>query len=151
VTGHIESLKASLYVLAQLIGGIIAAELVNIFVPGNFQVNNKVPPEVGLGSAFVAEIILTFVLMSIIYVSTAADSLMDVGFAPVLIGFALFVIHLAGIGISTTSVNPARSLGPSIIANNFENHWIYWIGPILGALLGSGFYKLSKMVTKRNA
>lgn len=65
--------------------------------------------------------------------------------APVGIGLALFVAEMTGVYFTGGAVNPARAFGPSVVAGSFPgHHWIYWVGPLMGALLSSGFYKLVK-------
>lgn len=65
--------------------------------------------------------------------------------APVGIGLSLFVAELMGVFYTGGSVNPARSFGPAVVTRSFASyHWIYWVGPILGALLASVFYLLIK-------
>jgi aquaporin related protein len=65
--------------------------------------------------------------------------------APIGIGLSLFVAELMGVYYTGGSVNPARSFGPSVVSHKFESyHWIYWVGPILGALLASAFYMFVK-------
>ena len=64
---------------------------------------------------------------------------------PPAIGLSLFVIMLVGTPYSGSSVNPAGSFGPSVVEGKFPvYHWIYWLGPVLGAFLAAGFYKLVK-------
>ena len=65
--------------------------------------------------------------------------------APVGIGLALFVAHLAGVMFTGSSLNPARSFGPDVVVGKFDHyHWIYWVGPALGSLLAVLFYRLIK-------
>jgi aquaporin related protein len=65
--------------------------------------------------------------------------------APVGIGLSLFVAELMGVFYTGGSVNPARSFGPAVVTGSFTSyHWIYWVGPILGALVASVFYLLIK-------
>lgn len=67
--------------------------------------------------------------------------------APLGIGLSLFVAELAGVGYTGGSLNPARTLGPAVAARKFTSeHWIYWIGPILGACLASAYYRLNKLL-----
>jgi aquaporin related protein len=67
--------------------------------------------------------------------------------APVGIGLALFVAELVGVYYTGGSLNPARSLGPCIVTNEYDSeHWIYWVGPFIGSLLAIGFYKFIKML-----
>lgn len=65
--------------------------------------------------------------------------------APIGIGLSLFIAELMGVYYTGGSLNPARSFGPCVILHDFYSyHWIYWVGPILGALLASGFYMFIK-------
>lgn len=65
--------------------------------------------------------------------------------APVGIGLSLFIAELMGVYYTGGSLNPARSFGPCVVLGTFHSyHWIYWIGPILGALLASAFYMFIK-------
>ena len=65
--------------------------------------------------------------------------------APVGIGLSLFVAELFGVYYTGGSLNPARSFGPCVVLHTFDSyHWIYWVGPILGSLLASGFYMFIK-------
>jgi hypothetical protein len=65
--------------------------------------------------------------------------------APVGIGLSLFIAELLGVYYTGGSLNPARSFGPCVILHSFHTyHWIYWVGPVLGSLLASGFYMFIK-------
>ncbi|KAF3902053.1 Aquaporin-2 [Arthrobotrys entomopaga] len=72
--------------------------------------------------------------------------------APLGIGGALFIGHLVGIYYTGAGLNPVRSFGPAVVAGHFNSdHWIYWIGPLLGALLAAGFYRLLKFLQYETA
>lgn len=146
-SGHISVLKCLFYIVAQLIASLIAAGIVALNSPGELLVYNAVKQDVGYGSALLNEIILTFVLMSVIY-TTNINTKSDEGFGPLFIGFAIFVIHLSGIAISSTSVNPARTFGPAVISGYYKYHWIFWVGPIAGSLIASLCFSAYKVKTK---
>lgn len=75
----------------------------------------------------------------------AAEKSKDTFIAPIGIGLSLFVVEIAGVYYTGASVNPARSFGPCVAGANFQvYHWIYWVGPTLGALLAGGFYHFVK-------
>ena len=68
------------------------------------------------------------------------------------IGLSLFIAELSGVYYTGGSLNPARSFGPCVVVHTFEDyHWVYWIGPLLGSLLASGFYKFIKMLEYETA
>lgn len=72
--------------------------------------------------------------------------------APIGIGLSLFIAELSGVYFTGGSLNPARSFGPCVVLASFpEYHWIYWLGPALGALLATGFYRFVKMLEYETA
>ena len=67
--------------------------------------------------------------------------------APVCIGLALFISEMVGVYYTGGSLNPARSFGPCVVAAQFESeHWIYWVGPLGGAIVASAFFKVIKFL-----
>ena len=72
----------------------------------------------------------------------ATDSRAPAGFAPLAIGLALVLIHLISIPVTNTSVNPARSTGPALVAGGLalQQLWLFWVAPILGGVLGGALY-----------
>lgn len=94
-------------------------------------------------AALVAEIVLTAFFIIVILGSTSKRGVPG-GFAPIAIGLALTLIHLISIPVTNTSVNPARSTAVAVIAGNplaLQQLWLFWIAPIIGALLGAGAYR----------
>jgi aquaporin Z len=93
------------------------------------------PGGYGLGSALVAEVVLTFFFLLVILGST--DERAPAGFAPIAIGLALTLIHLIGIPVTNTSVNPARSTGPALFVGGWApaQLWLFWVAPLVGAAL----------------
>ena len=76
----------------------------------------------------------------------AAEKSKDTFIAPIGIGLSLFVVEIAGVNFSGGSVNPARSFGPCVAGADFPGYfWIYYLGPVLGALLAAGFYHFVKV------
>ncbi|RKH72725.1 aquaporin Z [Corallococcus aberystwythensis] len=143
------------YVVAQCVGAILAAAVVLIIAkgaPGGYSAaaeglgsngyGSASPEGYGGGAAFIAEVVLTFLL--VLTVLGATDSRAPVGFAGVAIGLVLTLIHLVGIPITNTSVNPARSLGPALFAGGvaLEQLWMFVIAPLLGAAFASAVYRL---------
>ncbi|XP_031490046.1 probable aquaporin PIP2-1 [Nymphaea colorata] len=144
--------RAIFYIVAQCLGAICGAGLVKAFQKafyvryngGANMLNNGVSKGVGLS----AEIIGTFVLVYTVFSATdpkrsARDCHVPV-LAPLPIGFAVFMVHLATIPLTGTGINPARSFGPAVIYNHHEawhNHWIYWVGPFIGAAFAAAYHQ----------
>jgi aquaporin Z len=95
-------------------------------------------------SCFIAEVVMTFFFLIVILGATHGRA--PKGFAPLAIGLGLTLIHLISIPVTNTSVNPARSTGPAIFVAIYSDPWpvkqlwMFWIAPILGALLAGFFY-----------
>ena len=134
------------YIVAQLIGAIVAAGVLYVIASGKqgfttatgFASNgfgDHSPGGYSLIACFVAEVVLTFFFLMIILGTT--DPRAPQAFAPLAIGLALTLIHLISIPVTNTSVNPARSTGPAIFAGGWalSQLWLFWVAPILGAVL----------------
>ena len=140
------------YIIAQLIGAIIAAGVIYFIANGRpdfllaqhpLGVNgygDHSPGKFTLGAGFVAEIVLTFMFLMIILGAT--DQRAPQGFAPIAIGLGLTLIHLIGIPVTGVSVNPARSTGPAIWVGGWAlaQLWLFWVAPIIGAILAGIVY-----------
>ncbi|XVF83912.1 hypothetical protein PTKIN_Ptkin16aG0532100 [Pterospermum kingtungense] len=144
--------RAIFYMVMQCLGAICGAGVVKGFMGktrygtlggGANSVNHGYTKGDGLG----AEIIGTFVLVYTVFSATdakrnARDSHVPI-LAPLPIGFAVFLVHLATIPITGTGINPARSLGAAIIFNKdkgWDDHWIFWVGPFVGAALAALYH-----------
>jgi aquaporin Z len=141
------------YIAAQCVGAIIGAGLLYWIATGNPQYSLALglgqngydlasPSGFSMASAFVAEVILTFIFLLVIHGSTSEKA--PKGFAGISIGLSLVLIHLVGIPVTGTSVNPARSLGPAIIVGGtaLNQLWLFWIAPIIGGLLAAAVWKI---------
>jgi aquaporin Z len=138
------------YVVAQVVGGAAGATVLYLiasgkpdFVAGGFAANGfgeHSPGGYSMASAFLAEVTLTFAFLMIILGST--DKRAPAGFAPIAIGLALTLIHLIGIPVTNTSVNPARSTGPALFVGGWalEQLWLFWVAPIVGGMLAGSAY-----------
>ena len=98
------------------------------------------PAHYSVGAAFIAEIVLTGFL--ILTVLGATDITAPVGFAGMPIGLVLVLIHLVGIPVTNTSVNPARSIGPAVFVGGWalSQLWLFVIAPLIGAALAAAVY-----------
>ena len=141
-TGKIGLPKGLLYIVAQLGGAIIGALLIMAVVSGDGGSlgSHSLGSDVNAGEGLVAEIVLTFALVFVIF-ATAMDPRGPGSIAPIAIGFIVLVDHLFGVPLTGASMNPARSLGPALVANEWANHWVYWVGPLAGGLLAAVIYQ----------
>nr|QKE23178.1 aquaporin 14 [Electrophorus electricus] len=137
-TRRLDTLRAVVYVIAQCLGATLGAGMLYLVLPLKSTAEvfvNKVPIEVNAGQALGTEMLATFQLVFTIF--SVEDQRRREGSEPgnLAIGCSLSAgIFTAG-RISGGSMNPARSLGPAIIVGFWEHHWVYWIGPVLGAVL----------------
>jgi len=141
------------YVVAQVAGAIAAAAVLFVIasgkagfdLAGGFASNGYAahsPGGYSLVACLVAEVVLTFFFLMIILGAT--DRRAPQGFAPIAIGLGLTLIHLVGIPVTNTSVNPARSTGPALFVGGWalEQLWLFWLAPIVGAALAGIVYPL---------
>jgi len=92
-------------------------------------------------ACFIAEVILTALFLFVIFGSTSKQA--PSGFAGLSIGLSLVLIHLVGIPITGTSVNPARSLGPALLVGGeaLSDLWLFWVAPMIGGILAAVLWK----------
>ena len=134
------------YVVAQCLGAITGAALLGVFFGFDPTVNsfgaNAVAEGVSLGAGFAAEVVLTFIFVLVILGVTSKKDYGSV--AGLVIGGTLTLVHLLGIAITGTSVNPARSLGPAIFASGdaLSQIWIFLLAPLVGGALAAGVHLL---------
>ena len=147
------------YVAAQVVGAIAAAGVLYVIasgkagfdLAGGFASNGYAahsPGGYSLVACLVAEVVLTFMFLMIILGAT--DRRAPQGFAPIAIGLGLTLIHLIGIPVTNTSVNPARSTGPALFVGGWalEQLWLFWLAPIVGAAIAGVVYPLIAGETK---
>jgi len=152
IGGRFPANKLIPYIIAQVIGAIAAGGILFIIASGKagFDVSAGFasngygahsPGDYSLASAFVTEVVMTGMFLTIIMGAT--DERAPKGFAPIAIGLALTLIHLISIPVTNTSVNPARSTGVALFVGGWAINqlWLFWVAPILGAILGAFAYK----------
>ena len=158
--GRVPAKEAPTYIIAQVIGGIVAAGLLYVIACpdltnagiGAFATNgwsesltNGVNAfggkTCGMMSAFLIEVVLTAIFLFVIMGST--DKRAPAGFAPIAIGLCLALIHLISIPVTNTSVNPARSTAVAVFVGGaaIQQLWLFWVAPILGGIIGGIAYK----------
>ena len=159
VAGKLSAKDTALYVVFQCIGAIIGASILYAIAIGNPTYSLAVnglgqngygiasPAGYNMTSAFIAEIVLTFIFLIVIFGSTSERA--PKGFAGLSIGLTLVMIHLVAIPIDGTSVNPARSLGPALLmaitnTTALSQLWLFIVGPIIGGILAAIVWKIFK-------
>lgn len=142
------------YIVAQVIGGIIAAGVIYLIATGKAGFDLKAsgfaangygahsPNGYNMTAAFIAEVVMTFVFLMIILGATHGRA--PAGFAPIAIGLGLTLIHLISIPVTNTSVNPARSTSQALFVQGWslEQLWLFWAAPIIGAVLAGIIYPM---------
>ena len=150
--GRFEANKLLPYIVAQVLGGIVAGAVLYLIASGKagFDVSagfasngfgEHSPGKYSMLAALVCEVVMT--MMFLIVILGATDKRAPQGFAPLAIGLCLTLIHLISIPVTNTSVNPARSTGVALFVGGWaiEQLWLFWVAPIVGALLGGLAYR----------
>jgi aquaporin Z len=153
VAGKIKAKDAVAYIIAQCVGAVIASGILLIVARGlptySIAVNGlgqngyeaESPAGYSLLSCLIAEIVLTALFLFVIFGSTSKNA--PQGFAGISIGLSLTLIHIVGIPITGTSVNPARSLGPAVFVQGaaLTQLWLFWVAPIIGGIIAAVVWK----------
>ncbi|HHX8683496.1 aquaporin Z [Vibrio diabolicus] len=151
--GRFETKDVAPYIIAQVLGGLIAGGILYIIATGQagfdvvgsgFAANGygeHSPGQYSMLAALVSEVVMT--MMFLIVIMGATDKRAPQGFAPIAIGLCLTLIHLISIPVTNTSVNPARSTAVAIYVGDWavSQLWLFWVAPILGGVLGAVIYK----------
>ncbi|XP_072746256.1 aquaporin AQPAn.G isoform X2 [Anoplolepis gracilipes] len=146
VSGNCSFLKTVSYVICQCCGAIAGSAVLKLIIP-------KTQTENGLGATVLAsgvsvsqgtvmEAIITFLLVLVVHAVTDAKRSDTKGWAPLAIGLTITAAHMAAVPITGSSMNPARTLGPAVVEEEYQNIWVYWVGPIVGGCLAGGVYRM---------
>jgi aquaporin Z len=140
------------YIVAQVLGAVAAGGVLFLIASGKagFEVSagfasngygEHSPGGYSLLAALVTEVVMT--MMFLLIILGATDKRAPQGFAPIAIGLGLTLIHLISIPVTNTSVNPARSTGVALYVGGWaiSQLWLFWIAPIIGAVLGGIVYR----------
>ncbi|MFA5399796.1 MAG: aquaporin Z [Dehalococcoidia bacterium] len=153
VAGRLGWKDTIFYVIFQCVGGVLAALLLWLIASGMPEYSLAVnglgqngygalsPGQFNLLSCFVAEIVLTALFLFVIFGSISKNA--PAGFAGLAIGLSLVLIHLVGIPITGTSVNPARSFGPALVVGGeaLSQLWLFWVAPLIGGILAAVIWR----------
>jgi aquaporin Z len=141
------------YIVSQVLGAIVAGGVLYLIASGasgfdlskGFASNGfgaHSPGGYSMMAALLTEVVMT--MFFLIIIMGATDKRAPAGFAPIAIGLALTLIHLISIPVTNTSVNPARSTGVALYVGDWAvaQLWLFWLAPIVGAVLGAGAYRM---------
>ena len=145
LTKKIGAAKGLMFLVAQLIGAASGALLLLGTIPDAADTTlgaHALGPGVSIGMGLSMEIVVTFALVFVVF-ATAVDSGGMGNLAPIAIGLIVLVDHLVAVPITGASMNPARSFGPSLVAGEWVDHWIYWVGPLLGGAIAGLLYQFA--------
>ncbi|ORY81991.1 aquaporin-like protein, partial [Protomyces lactucae-debilis] len=142
--GSITPLRMVLLTIAQFLGGIAAAAIVDALSPGALNVSVSLSQGTSTVQGLFLEMFLTIMLVFTI-IMLAAEKHKATFVAPVGIGLSLFIAHLWGLKWTGCGANPARALGPAVVNTQFEGYfWIYFAGPYMGGAVSAFFYWVNK-------
>jgi aquaporin Z len=150
--GRFEAGKLLPYILAQVLGGVLAGGVLYVIASGHagFDVSAGFasngygahsPGGYSLTAAALSEVVMT--MMFLLIIMGATDRRAPQGFAPLAIGLTLTLIHLISIPVTNTSVNPARSTAVAVFVGDWalSQLWLFWVAPIVGAVVGAAIYR----------
>jgi len=134
---------AILYIVAQLVGALIAALLLKAIFPvvaaaATHLGAPAISTQIGAGQGMLLELVMTFLLVMAVFLTAVDDRAPKVGGFGV--GVIVMVDVLMGGPLTGAAMNPARALGPALVSGFLTNQWVWWVGPILGGLLAAALY-----------
>ncbi|CAI0469388.1 unnamed protein product [Linum tenue] len=141
--GNITLFRGILYWIAQLLGSTVACLLLKFATGGLETAAFGLSAGVGVWQAVVLEIVMTFGLVYTVYATAVDPKKGSLGtIAPLAIGFIVGANILIGGAFDGASMNPAVSFGPAVVSWSWENHWVYWVGPLIGGGLAGVIYEV---------
>lgn len=134
------------YVISQIVGGVLGMMAIRVVTPTSCLEKNlciTLPhTDVGPAQAVLAEVFLTAILCIVVCAAWDRRTRNHQDSMPIKFGIAVVALALPGAKFSGASMNPARSFGPAFVSGNWQLHWIYWIGPMLGSVAATLIYRL---------
>lgn len=147
-TKKIKTQLAAGYIVSQLAGATVAAYFLSMIYGNVAPIVNNLAPTVSMTTGLFVEVILTFFLVFVIF-ATAVDKSNKSHHAALAIGFVIVFDHIIGLSLTGSSMNPARTFGPALVSGMWTNHLIYWVAPIVGALIAAFVYQYVFLNSKK--
>jgi MIP family channel proteins len=141
IAGKIRRKQAGLYIICQVIGGIIGAAVAYSIFGSAIAASVTVPSEGNVVRALILEVVMTFTLVYVVMATTTDKNFKSAFLAGLAIGLTLGLNVMFGAPISGGSLNPARSFGPAVVTGDFSFNWLYWVAPITGGIIAAAVYK----------
>ncbi|KAI5851731.1 aquaporin-1, partial [Morchella snyderi] len=149
LVGTMSNCRGIYICISQIVGAIAASAIISALLPGHLSVETSLTGDVvrGLFIEMFCTCLLVFTILML-----AVEKHRATFIAPIGIGLALFISEMVAVFYTGGAINPARAFGPAVVVGRFPGyHWIYWVGPGLGAMLASSFYKLIKILEYESA
>lgn len=141
IGGNISFLSAIVYWIGQLLGSVVACLLLQYATGGMETAAFGLSSDVSIGNALVFEIVMTFGLVYTVYATAVDPKKGNIGIiAPLAIGLIVGANILVGGAFTGASMNPAVCFGPAVVSGMWKHHWVYWVGPFLGAAIAALIY-----------
>ncbi|XP_070153636.1 aquaporin AQPAn.G isoform X1 [Polyergus mexicanus] len=154
ISGNCSFLKTVSYMVCQCCGAIAGAAVLKLIIPKTHATGGLGATMLGNGVSVsqgtVMEAIITFLLVLVVHAVTDAKRSDTKGWAPLAIGLTITAAHMAAVPITGSSMNPARTLGPAVVEDEYQNVWIYWVGPLVGGCLAGGAYRMGLRANKED-
>ncbi|CAH1273790.1 AQP8 [Branchiostoma lanceolatum] len=147
IAGGVTVLQGICYVISQLLGAMVGAAFTRAILPNTTYAAcsggaHAMGGGVSITGAIVCESLLTMILVLTVLLSTVDSSTTGKALPPLAIGLAVLVGILAGGPFSGASMNPARAFGPAVAAGVWKNHYVWWVGPVIGGLVAGFIYRV---------
>ncbi|XP_045194724.1 aquaporin-5-like [Mercenaria mercenaria] len=145
-TGKMGVARSLCYIIAQCVGAIAGAGILYGSTPGKYHGSLgvvSIQPDVLPGQAFAVEFMVTFVL-AFTYFANLEPNRVDMGSRSLSVGLSVVLGHLFALDYTGCGMNPARLFGPAVITNQWKDHWVFWVGPIIGGIFGGFTYEYTQ-------